>query len=429
MSLFLLSLYIALIFIRPMDWWEPVRGWETVNLTAIATLLAAMPRILADARDLWRVPQVKVLLALLAAVPLSWSYPRFWFGSLSAAFTDFGKTVVVCLLVVLLARNRRNFRILLWTILFCCAWMAVHAILQIQQGAGFGGQQPIWRPNDLGGGVYQAIAFGIFSDPNDLCLVFVLAIPLLWAEYRANTNVLSKILSLGLIPLMGYGAWLTNSRGGIVGIFGMLAAYAIARAKGIRRWLMASGSILLVVLILPARGAQLGMADTGRLDAWGIGIQTWQQYPLFGAGYGSFADLTGGLVAHNSYVNALTELGLVGYLPWALLLYLTLVHLRRTSQMVTSERPADYFHLTGLFSALTGYLTAIYFLTRTYNPVLYIVVALAVCKVNSVRPSIEAQTDLMPSARHDIRNGLWVGMASIPLMWITIRLGNAIAGR
>jgi hypothetical protein len=107
MSTILLAIYIALICVRPMDWWQPILGWQVVNATAIITLLVTFPRIMDELPILWQqVPVLRVAAALLVGVSLSWVYP-LWLTGIFTAFQDFGKIVILYTLIILLARSHR----------------------------------------------------------------------------------------------------------------------------------------------------------------------------------------------------------------------------------------------------------------------------------------------------------------------------------
>ena len=55
---------------------------------------------------------------------------------------------------------------------------------------------------------------------------------------------------------------------------------------------------------------------------WGAGLQMLKSHPLFGVGFGNFADHAG-LTAHNSIVVCAAELGLFGLYFWSLFLFPT----------------------------------------------------------------------------------------------------------
>jgi O-antigen ligase len=309
--------------------------------------------------------------------------------------------------------------------------MAFHGILQIHGGVGFGGLPPEWRPTGEDTGVYQIAAFGLFGDPNDLCLAFITGIPLAWAEFRTAGNPLIRGAAFALIPLYGYAAILTNSRGGVIGLFGMCAAYAVSVTKGMRRWIIASFSIALITVVAPARFTGGMDVEMGRVNAWGDGLAAFQRFPVFGVGYHAFVDQasTENKAAHNSYINALAELGVVGYTPWFLLLFFTAIYLRRTIILTNTFPKHTRSRLVGLMSALIGYFTSIYFLSRSYHPFLFILLALGICQTVIVSQSHGLLDMVFGGFRKDLRRGLILCASSILFLWFTIRIANRLAQR
>jgi len=428
MSLFLLATYIALIFIRPQEWWQPVYGFELVNVTAIATLVVSFPKLMKEQMVFRRLPEIKCSLLLLLAAALSWVGNSYLGGALNA-FDEFGKVIVLYLLIVMLGRSARGFTILMWTILLCITWMAIHGIVQARTGAGFGGLPPNPRILENGDTTYQIVAYGIFNDPNDLCLAFIIAVPLLYAVYKASGNGASKALAICLIPLVCYGAYLTNSRGGVVGILGMLGAYGISRAKGFRRWIIVSVGGTVVFVVAPSRFSGGMGVDVNRVSLWGESMDAFKTHPIFGVGWRNIEDYTSSFqVTHNSFINTLAELGLLGYIPWFLLIFLTIVHMRRAMNIKGIDGTPEYAYLSGLFSALVGYLTAVYFLTRQYNHVLYILLGMAVAQTLIVCQKYNAYDQVFGTIKKDYRRAVFWCLGSIPMLWITIRLAN-LAGR
>jgi O-antigen ligase len=307
--------------------------------------------------------------------------------------------------------------------------MAINAILQHHQGRGFGDSEPLWRIRNrlTGEGVYQARGVGTFEDPNDLCLVLVVGISLFYAHFRLEPNPVWKAIALAGLALCGYGAWCTNSRGGIVAIFGMLAAYAIVRTKGLRRYLMAATAISIVTVLAPSRFGG-SMVGRDRSILWGDGLAMFKANPLFGVGYGDFTSYSSEhLVAHNTYIHTLAELGIVGYLPLFLLLYLTMIQLRRTIQCKDLISKQDYFLLTGLFSALSGYFVGMYFLSRQYQHILYLMLSLAITAVHVIASRYGLTEKIFGQTRRDVRYGLLWGAASILVLWSSTRFVNAIS--
>jgi putative inorganic carbon (HCO3(-)) transporter len=105
--------------------------------------------------------------------------------------------------------------------------------------------------------------------------------------------------------------------------------------------------------------------------------------PVWGVGQGLFTDHHG-LVAHNSFVHCFAETGLVGYSLWLSMIALTLYGLHRLE--VADPREGDdglrrLAHAARL--ALTAFLVAAFFLSRTYGAMLFLLLGLgtAVCAV------------------------------------------------
>jgi len=409
-----------------MDWWGPLYELPIVNNLALLLIPSSFLGATKESVGRWlRLPEL--WLALFVLIGASMSSFFIWLGGVIFIFQEFGKVILCYAVILLVVRQEKGFRFILWTIFLCAAWMAFNGILQIQTGYGFGDSVPLWRSEY---NVFQIRAFGIFNDPNDLCLVFILVLPLLYSEFRVASNAVIKWSAFALMPLMITAVWLTNSRGGIMGIFGMVVGYAILKTKGIKRWISILIPGMIISIFAPSRfSSQQSGVDIGRVDAWGIGLQEFLHHPIFGIGYGYFIEIGGGKVAHNSYVHALTEMGLVGYMPWFILIFITMTHLCRAINFNSSIQRKDQFHLIGLFSALSGYLTSIYFLSRCYNYVLYILLALALSKVAIVADNSGKYEEIFGNKQTDLKKGVIATFISIFIIYGTVRLANLMGGR
>lgn len=424
-----LAIYIMIILIRPMDWWEPLLNWQLVTAGAIAVAFAGFAEVLKRLQTTWKeIPQLKLAVAFLIATALSWG-AQFWFGGISMAFQDAGKVIFFFALILLLVRTNRDFNLLIWSLLLSVIWLAVHAILQQHRGYGFGGYRPLWRirNQETLDGVFQARAFGVFDDPNDLCLILVVAIPLFYVLYKTYRNPIGRAFCIAGIAVSAYGAWCTNSRGGIVAIFGMIASYVLVRTKGLRRYLMAAAAISFVTVLAPSRFGG-GMVGRERSVQWGEGLAVFKANPLFGVGYNDITSYTSEhLVPHNTYIHVLAELGLVGYLPFFLIIYLTILYLRRAINLGPLLEPNVRLVLTGIFSALVGYFTGMYFVSRQYQHILYVLIGITITAVYSASRSAGQYHAVFGNLKADLRNGLLWGLGSVVAMWITVRFANMIS--
>src|SRR6185503_3560738 len=138
-----------------------------------------------------------------------------------------------------------------------------------------------------------------------------------------------------------------------------------------------------IVLFFAMGGGDSGRVDAAasteeRYEAWATGIQMFRDSPLFGVGNGQFVEHHY-LTAHNSYVLALAELGLVGMFLWGAVLYLTvkipLVALIRYHGR--EEAAVARAWALGLLSALGGLLVGIFFLSFSWHLVFWAYVGLS----------------------------------------------------
>jgi len=429
MPTFLLAIYTALILIRPMDWWGPMLEWQLVTVAAIATLLVAFPRILEEGGGIWnRLPELKVGVAWVLGATASF-LPIFWLGGMNRVFQDMGKIYVYFFLIFLLVRSNKDYRILIWTILLCTVWMAIHAILQHHRGYGFANQPPLmrtrsWESDEV---IVQAKAFGIFEDPNDLCLMFIISVPLFYAEFQTATQPLLKGLALIGMPLVGYGVWLTNSRGGYLGVFAMVAAYFVSRTKGYKRWFLIGFSVLFLTLFAPSRFSAGLVGQQDRSILWGDGMAMFKANPFFGIGFYQFSYFqVEHKVAHNTYVEVLAETGMIGYIPFFLMVYFGVVHLRRAMDFGPLLRQEDRLQMAGMFSAAVGYFTSIYFLSREKIHVPYILLGLMGALTIRACYTPEMLNMVFVQSAKEYRRAVYWALGSVGFMWITIRIVNSL---
>ena len=426
MNAIFLGIYIALILIRPMDWWEPMLNWQVVTIGAVVTAFVGLPAILGRFSLTWKqVPQLKLAITFLMATCLSWLAQFYLTGAIDT-FQEVGKVIFFFALILIMVHTMRDAKILLWSFLFCAAWLAIHAIMQHYTGHGFGGKEPLYRIRDYETRetTRQAVAFGTFEDPNDLCVVLVVAIPLFYTQFKTSANSILKVLSLAGVTLCGYGAWATNSRGGVVAIFGMITSYILTQAKGFKRYLILAVAISSVTILAPSRFGGGTFSGKDRSTLWGDGLDMFKAHPLFGVGYGEFTTFSSDhLVAHNTFVHTLAELGLVGYLPLFLLFFCTVIQLRRILNLKKLISRDDHVLLTGIYASLIGYMTGLYFISRQYQHILYVILSLAITPVHIICTQYNLYETVFQTKK-DLKNGLFWGLGSVVFIWLTVRLVN-----
>lgn len=428
MAFFFLILYLVLILIRPQDWYAPLAGFRLVDPVAIITILATFlskrpsePMMKVLSRDKY----VRFMWGFLAAMVLSDLY-RLRIRWAWEAIGDFGKVAMLFFLMLVILDDTKRLKRMMWVFVWCATALSIHGIMQWRTGSGFGGITPI----AYSGEAVRLQYVGIFGDPNDLASLFIMSTPLVLGLWQMGGSFFSKGLLMAVLPASVIVLYHTHSRGGLVGFCAMLLAYLwLAGKSSMLRLMVAAVMLAGVVAFAPGRatGSYLEGSAGGRIVLWGIGNQLLKQYPLLGVGYQNFTYFST-QVAHNSFVTCYSELGVIGYVFWFGLSWVVMKSLLRLARM------KEYFGLpiakmaAALFAALVGYHASGFFLTRTYNHVLYILLGMGIGLIRYVRRLPEVPAGFLDISTREFRQTLVYSALSIPVIWILIRMYWSRAG-
>src|SRR5581483_10041592 len=156
-----------------------------------------------------------------------------------------------------------------------------------------------------------------------------------------------------------------------------------------------------------------------RVDSWSEGIQMLKEQPLIGIGYRDYTDHNT-LTAHNSYVLCFAELGILGYFFWIALLVTTFMQFAafRNAEGGTQPEIARWVNMARL--SLIGFLFGAFFLSRTYIPLLYLLLGLAVA-ILSIGAQRGVAWSLPPSGKVLSRIVGWE-FGSIAFIYLFIRV-------
>ena len=270
-------------------------------------------------------------------------------------------------------------------------------------------------------------ALGLLNDPNDLAQTLVAALPLVflaWRRHRPFGNVLFVLLPAAA---MLWAVVLTRSRGGLVALAALLwftfALRAGPRWSRALRWAGFVGLFLVLILFFRLGGAD--ESAMGRLEAWSEGLQMLKYSPLWGVGFGSFADVHR-IVAHNSFVHCYGELGLVGYFAWLGAILATFWYLERISATEAGpEGPPELARWARALSlSLVAFLAGALFLSRTYSVSLFLLVGLGTALAGvALNTSEEPESYAFPMPGFVLRTGVLV-VVSIILTYVVVVLGR-----
>jgi O-antigen ligase len=364
-----LLLYLALLYLRPQEFVEAMRAKPimlALALLVLGTLLIhnAMRKNRILAFDL---RQGVFMLVFFAVIVMS-QLQRLYLEGARMAFDSFLPVFILFFMIINLVSSFAEMKRTYLMLFAMTVFLAANGILQHYRGFDIAGQTAF-------DGRIRWI--GIFEDPNDLGLAILSFTPFallkLWGKGVALRDRVGYTVILGILL---YALYLTNSRGTFIGLLAVLG-YVFCRRWGLVRGLLVAAALGAVAFVAgPSRLADMSVSEesaSGRVVAWAQGLELLKWRPVLGVGYGSFTEYHP-LTAHNSVVLCMAELGLVGLYVWMLLI-VTSFH--EAFAVERRARDGEYaFYAQVLQLSLIGFFAAAFFLSRTYNEVLFIVLAL-----------------------------------------------------
>ena len=377
----------ATLFVRPAEFIPELLGLQIYQALIIGCLAVSLVPVLRqlDPTFLRYRPVTCCVLGLLGAILVS----HLGHGRLEQAGAggwEFAKVALYYLLLVGLVTTPWRLRMFLYFFTLCATLLACIALLQYHEVINLDTLKHLRdRHTDPTTGVTTIFVrlggTGIFKDPNDMCLVLVLAMPfcLYWLTDPRGGPL--RYAWAGPLLLLGYTLFLTKSRGGflafVTGVLVFLwARYGTKKAIGL-------AALALPVLLVLFGGRQVDLSsreNTGmqRIQLWSDALQDFRAAPLFGVGYNQFQE-SAGLVAHNSYLQCFADLGVIGGMLFLGAFFLVLARLTLLNRADLRVLHPEMHRLRPyLFAATAGYAAAMLTLTNCYTVPTYMVLGISV---------------------------------------------------
>ncbi len=417
MSFIALLLYFFCTIIRPQDWVSSMLEWRLINILAYTTLgLLILERMSSKTIKFANVPQNWLMLGFYIAICMS-HIAHTYLEGLTTSFQLFLPNFILFFLVLNGLNTETKFKITIWFIVFMVLILVPQGVYQLQHGYGWGGQEITFDPERQEKRINW---IGIFNDPNDLGLLFVVVSGIVMAFAFGKSNFFVRIASFAFIANLFYGIFLTNSRGSLLALMTTVYFFFVR----ITRRFMVGGIIggIVAAIILGLGPSRTGIITTteesayNRIELWWEGVQMFKANPLFGVGHNMFMDELP-QTAHNSFVLAFSELGFFGYFLWVGLIYASY----KCLSFVQTNDPRLKTYAIGVQSALIGFCAAAFFLSRTYNILPYILFALSGSLANIVlhkNPELKLEFD-----KKDLKNIFWICVGIFILILILVKVG------
>ncbi len=387
----MITVYLTLLLISPQDWLSPVLGLPVDYILYpiwLAVLVATGRR-----KYLLRLtPQDRILGLFVLWVYVS-AIANFAAGLDGQHLYMYAKWWVLYKLVAASLPSLDHLR---RTAVVCVSLALVLAAESIQHfhSAAMTG----WAGQPLGWIDQAAVEAGIpgrtqwvsiFDGPGVFCVVFTIALPFLLQYVSAPYGFLRRTAAVSLLVPLGLAIFYTGSRGGFLATLAVLALHFGVRSR-ISTFKLAAvgGALSTVFLAAPAYMTTIHDANRSaqhRVDMWIEGLEMARYNPVFGVGRGHFADYTGSLIAHNSAVELIGELGVPGILLWSAAIFMALKTVLVFVQSDPDERDRAYAYALGI--SLAGYLVSSMFVTLEYET-LYLLLGMTAALGHQIEPVV-----------------------------------------
>jgi O-antigen ligase len=408
------AVFIFLTFPQRLPGWVGAGG----TVAKPFGLLLIVSWLLLLLRDRLRpvLPRDRPLLSALLVGYVAWAaISLVWTVNTGVTQSNLGRLVPLVLLtpvVYSIAGSGREIAVLVRAYVFTSALWSAYALATGTTVAG----------NRLTGGL---------NDPNYFATELVFAILAGGFLLGRTRGLVGRTLLLAALGVDLLAFVLTQSRGGIIGLaVGLLAAIVVAgRQRGLvlGAVVIAVAAVVTYVAIIAPATVRHRVTDfsatqsSGRTDSWHIAYRIWANHPLNGVGLGGFRDaqvsyvssvnlqfvgqiLNARLITHNTYLETLSELGLVGigFLGGAIVLLFAWAFMAQL-KVRAPRTEGDTYVLRGLIAGTVGLFAAFIFVSAEYEKSLWIAVALLAAATRTVvannREQLAEQAKPKPRAR------------------------------
>ena len=381
MTFILTCTFTLLYFIRPFEVISDLRGMPILFVVGIIAGLSFLTEILSGKVKLFRNGTDQMMLGFYVAIGLS-HLSHAYIGGAVESMQDFFPIFIGYFLIAHIINSEKKLKIFFSVLIISAVFLTCEGVLEAKNGISYFGVQPYQQGvgnNDDGTQIIVTRIkwVGPFSDPNDLAMVFVVVVPIL-LDYLLRRVI---VIPLCLLCVVLYGLYLTNSRGGIISLLAAVFTYIILRYRSVKG--LAVGLCLgcLLVLLSPSRMGNMSASEEsayGRLEAWYSGYQMFKNAPLMGVGRGMFTEYNN-LTAHNSFVLVFSELGILGAFFFVGIFYFPILYgyqivFKNTEQMTDQTLSGSYYAILG---GLVGVMVSMFFLSRSYVLLPYMLVAVS----------------------------------------------------
>lgn len=411
--LVLLIFFTFIVYIAPQIYFPALIPLHLAKLSVILAMLIHVQNALRNRQPVIKM-DTELLLGLILfflavlSIPFS-SWPGGSFGMLKETYI---KVVIVYFLLVHTLTTLYRVKLMAFFIVLFCIFDAIVGINHYLTGQYHGG-----------GGIYdriQGAAAGIVSNPNDLALTLVLAMPFALYLFMISRKPLHKLVCGIYVLLAMVAVMSTFSRGGFVTLAVVLAVFALKMLKQKGPKIILLFILILMVFVIMAPSEYTGRLssitdfskdDTGsanaRMASTRAGISIMFESPIFGTGLGmnglSLNDKNlGWTLIHNAYLQIGADLGVPAFIVFVLLLFKLIKNVRliqKNTAGVKEEKDLLYM-AQAVEVSLIGFAVGALVAPVAYNFYFYYLAGFAIALNRISSSSKNADTERRDTASH-----------------------------
>lgn len=289
----------------------------------------------------------------------------------------------------------RSSKTLNWAVLCLIIGGALSAMLNLMLGIGKRGISLDYTT----GGLRSA---GLAGDPNEFAAIILVLMPLSLLMFFRSKGSFKKALSLGLFAVLLIGFLNTFSRGGFLAfsVMLMLSMFKLNIMKKRSNKVKIFAYVMLIAIIGVAvfyplsqkyvervetlQSVGSGVEDSSlqlRLEYVKTAFNVFWEYPILGVGLRNFKSVNPlDAAAHNMYLEVLTGMGLIGFISFMTILYLTWRELKRVQKFWKirgQENSLIYQLAIALELGFLAYLVAALFLSLDISRMTWLLITLS----------------------------------------------------
>ena len=376
--------FTFVLYFRPYELFPSLAGLDSLAywcaLFAIASYLVTQ---LACSKGLTILTtETKCVLVMIASALLLMPFSRDVARSWEVFLDPFIRVMIIFLILANILVTETRIKGLMWLGVAIGVYLSYQAYDLFQKG--------VFNTEET----RVSVNFGgMFGNPNDLCIHLLIFIPISLALAKTSRSSLTKVIGCLAALLMMFAVLLTQSRGGFIGLVVVvtLLVWKVGQGKRLRALMLALALLGSTIAIAPSSfgtrmmtllnlSSDFGSSSGQRRENLERSILVSLRNPQ-GVGLGNSRTFgVRNLETHNAYTQVSTELGLIAFFAYLVLLIVPFRDLWRmegeTDKQMSMSTVSSL--MIGTQIAIAGYMVSSFFASVAYGWYVYFPIAYAV---------------------------------------------------